>query len=322
MLTFPMHRHWTAVVVLLTAAASLVVVAGLFTEAIGPSQFATSLAQQQLEQHLGWARGQGMAAEQAALEALDRFFANAQAGTPAFAVAALDWGSKLRLVGDYLPGSDGQGHATYLAQLFAQHIFSPEQVEQVVQQLLRDYAAELTAIDSQLLARLQEGFNSASVASSPPMLDPKVFHTTCQTALDEVQHRVAGELGHDVLYLATSTIVGQWASDGILLILERIGVPLGVSGGVLATSTAWSWETFGMGLVAGLAVDAAISYLWDWLADPRGAVAAIVERRLEELKRLLLDGPSGQDGLRQLLHSLGESRNAARQAAILITPSQ
>ncbi|MBS0209285.1 MAG: hypothetical protein JSS27_10045 [Planctomycetes bacterium] len=259
--------------------------------------------------HLAWAATESERAVDEHLLALDRFFADAQRNTPAFAHEALGWGSKWRLVADYVPFTRGGRHEAFIRGKFEATVFKPEQVETAVRQVVDSYLRELKSIESTMLVRIRTD------AADFPLAYP--VSTFDRQRLDEIYAQaIAQAIGHARRDAASgaslevmSIIVGE--------VLAQVAVELGVSAGVLGTGAALSWETFGIGLVVGIIVDAVISWVWDWYADPRGELAAKVNAKLDEVRRLIVDGSDQVQGLRSRLKQLAAERAGVREAAVL-----
>jgi hypothetical protein len=96
-----------------------------------------------------------------------------------------------------------------------------------------------------------------------------------------------------------------------------VAVRLGVSAGILGTGAASGWATLGIGVVVGLIVDQIVSWVWDWWADPRGNLAAELDKKLDEINRLIVDGSADVQGLRDRLKQFARERAAARRIAVL-----
>jgi hypothetical protein len=273
-------------------------------------------AARRIEPHLAWADEQNTQAIEDALATLDAFFDQARQGVPAFAESALSLSSKCRLMVDYLPGTSGDRHAEYLTAEFGRTIFTPEQLQQALERVVQHYMTELRSVESQMLLGMQVDLADLPPESLPPLLAPAGLEEHFQAALLEVQGAVSRELGGDVVCLTASTIGTSLATDLALMVLEQVGVRLGVSGGILTAGVDSGVATLGVGVVVGFIVDWVVGAVWDWFSDPRGQLQELLDRQLTRLQRLLIDGEGPEDGLRTKLQVLNQGRAVLRRATV------
>ena len=64
-------------------------------------------------------------------------------------------------------------------------------------------------------------------------------------------------------------------------------------------------------------MDQIIAQVWDWTYDPRGKLVALVKAKIDEVRKLVLDGDAGQPGLRAELRRYADRRAIARREAVL-----
>ena len=259
--------------------------------------------------HLGAASEQSAACVGAHLPRLDRFFMEAKRRTPDFAADALSIGSKWRLLVDGLPFTNGDRHQRFLRSKFEEHLFAPETLEKLVRQTVERFLQDLEAIDNDMLVKLQLDLQELPSVLKIQTLDKASLQAAFRKSLEEVGERVAGKLRDDVAVELVSLVVGE--------VLAQAAVRLGVSAGILGSGAAYGWVTFGAGIVLGLVVDQLISWAWDWWADPRGEVAALLNDRLDEIHRLIVEGEGPNKGLRQRLEELTQARSQVRSQAIM-----
>lgn len=259
--------------------------------------------------HLAWAAEECDRVVEEHLKALDAFFADSQRNTPAFAAQALSWGSKWRLIADYVPYTKGGRHETFIRQKFEQHVFKPAELEEAVSQVVAGYLQHVNSIEGRMLVRIR-----ADVAEFPSAyLISRVNPTGLQAAYDEALARAmraaSANLRADVATELVSIITGE--------VLAQVAVRLGVSAGILGSGAASTWATFGIGLVVGVIVDQIVSWVWDWYADPKGNLARQLDQKLDEINRMIVDGTEGVTGLRTRLHEFAGQRAALRRQAVL-----
>lgn len=259
--------------------------------------------------HLEWAEQECDRVLDEHLRAIARFFADAKAGTPTFAGEALSFGSKMRLVADYVPFTRGGRHEGFIRRKFEEHVFKSDDLGTAVKQVVSGYLKQIESIESLALVRIRADIADLTDPNALPQFDQKEWKAEYDKALKRAISATSSELSWDVATELVSVVTGE--------VLAQVAVQLGVSAGLLGAGGASSWATFGVGLVVGLIVDQAVSWVWDWYADPRGNLAADLSKKLDEMQSLIVDGSEGVQGLRQRLHELSRQRATLRRSAIL-----
>ena len=249
------------------------------------------------------------------VKVLDAFFADSKKNTRAFAEEALSWGSKWRLVADKVPFTSGGRHEKYIRERFEVHVFKPSDLETAVKQIVTSYLTHVRSIENKMLVDLR-----TDVAEFPSdyllaQIDEQKVTATYEAALAKAIDATGSGLRDDLATELVSIIAGE--------LLAQVAVRLGVSAGILGTGAASGWATFGVGVVVGLIVDQIVSWVWDWWADPKGSLAADLDKKLDEIHRLIVDGADGDDqakavqGLRSRLKQSALERTTIRQQAVL-----
>lgn len=259
--------------------------------------------------HLGKAEQAAERAIEEHVKSLDTFFADSKKRTHTFAGEALSWSSKWRLVADYVPFTDGDRHQKYIRSKFEEHIFKADQLEEAVKQVVRSYLAHIRSIESKMLVDLRADVSDFPSAYPLAQLDDKRIQESYDQALSRAIAATGGDLRADIAMQLVSTIAGE--------VLTQVAVRLGVSAGILGTGAASGWATFGIGVVVGLIVDQFVSWIWDWWADPKGNLAAELDKKLDEMNRLIVDGSTDVQGLRDRLKQFARQRAVIRRAAVL-----
>jgi len=67
-----------------------------------------------------------------------------------------------------------------------------------------------------------------------------------------------------------------------------------------------------------LIVDQIVAYIWEWYSNPTEDLSEEVDRKLDEMQRLVVDGPNGTDGLRGQLRKHARDRAEWRRQAVLL----
>jgi hypothetical protein len=243
------------------------------------------------------------------VKALDTFFADAKKGTRTFAEEALSWSSKWRLAAGYMPFTDGDRHQKFIRSKFEEHVFKADQLEEAVKQVVRSYLAHIRSIESRMLVDLRADVSDFPNTYPLAQLDNKQLQENYDLVLSRAIAATGGDLRADIATQLVSIIAGE--------VLTQVAVRLGVSAGILGTGAASAWVTFGIGVVVGLIVDQIVSWVWDWWADPRGNLAVELDKKLDEMNRLIVDGSADVKGLRARLKEFAQERSAMRKTAVL-----
>jgi hypothetical protein len=267
-------------------------------------------ALQRAQAGLDWADAQTRSSADEHLRAIDRFFDEVKGRTPRFAEQILGWSSKWRLVSDKLPFTRTDRHARFLDKTFRDELFSPEQLTDAIDGVIRDYTDAVAGIENRMLVRIRADVGDLEPAALPPAFADE---TKLRAAFDEAMHaaldRTRADLRADVTREAVSLVAGE--------VLTMVAVRLGVSGGILAAGAGSSWATFGVGLVVAVIVDQIVTWVWEWWRDPQGDVTRTMNTKLDEIRRLIVEGDgAAAPGLRQRLDELATRRDTVRRAAM------
>uniref|UniRef100_A0A7C4LJJ9 Uncharacterized protein n=1 Tax=Schlesneria paludicola TaxID=360056 RepID=A0A7C4LJJ9_9PLAN len=243
------------------------------------------------------------------LQALDNFFADSKKNTPAFVEQALSWRSKGKFLADCVPFTSGTRHSEFLRQQFEEHVFSAKQLEDELQQIVRSYLDHVRSIESEMLVDLRADVSEFPTFYPLAALNYEQLQERYDQALSHAIAASGGALQEDIAGQVVAIIVGEL----VTVLITKFGT----SAAILGTGAASSWTTLGIGLVVGLIVDAIVSKLWDWWADPKGTLAAEIDRQLDEMNRLIVDGAADVKGLRQRLKEFAQERAVHRKTAVL-----
>lgn len=259
-----------------------------------------------VERHLGWATQQGNAGVPGGVVPIREFFAAARENTGLFAEEVLGFNSKWTMVSDFLSGN--QEHAEYLDERFRARLFTPEELEEIVDVAVAGYARYLEDVDAQLLVRLQ-----ADLAELPPAefsgewdraALERIVSEALETSRSAVEADFQGMVGREIV----SLVVGE--------ILTAAGVELATSAGILTAGAGSGTMTFGMGLLIGIGTDFLVSEVYNEIYDPVGNLSRRLDSQLIELEQLMLQGNGETPGLEAYLQEYAARRSAARYQAI------
>lgn len=251
--------------------------------------------------HIEKADADCLASIDPSLQSLQAFFDEAKGKADAFADDVLGWYSKYTLI-------RGQ-HEKFLAETFRKHFFGPDELKQAITNAAQAYVADLEAIDNRMLVDIRMDIadlpDGASLQAMPvPDLKDR-YRLLCS--------RIAGITGADA-----AVDIGRVATDMIVTsVVAMMAAGMGTSAVVLGGGAASGWWTFGIGLVVGVIVDQIIGAVWNWTYDPHGKLVAMMNKKIDEVRSLVLDGHDGNPGLREELRRYANKRAIVRREAVL-----
>lgn len=263
--------------------------------------------------HLVWAANRCLAETSGPIEQIQALFREARANSRAFAENALGWDSKLTIVSDFFQQTDE--HSAFLRRKFEQLVISEAALLSALEQGITQYQHATASIEGQMLVRLRA---DASDFSSSPLVsaaDVMALQTLFQQALAKSGSAAGFDLQAAVGRELASYILGEIAA--------QVGVPLGVSSGILSAGAATGWTNFGISLVLGLAIDQMVTAGYDAVLDPKGKLAEEINAVLDEMEELIIEGTDLQPGLRSRLQNYARERSSMRETAVLrlLTPA-
>lgn len=265
--------------------------------------------------HLEWAQRECGLRLYQELTPIEDFFRDAKKHAPEFSKVALSWSSKWRLMADYVPGTKGGRHEKYLRAEFEKLLFTPAQLEQVITRSIRGYQLQIEGIENEMLVRIRAG-----AREFPDDYKLAAFSKDeLQANYEQAIGRVIAKSQRDFARSASGEVVSLIAGE----VLTQVAVRLGISAGILGTGAAASPYTLGLGIVVGVIVDQLVSWVWEWAADPKAELTGELNKKFDEIRGLILDGPpadkDGQQepGLRARLRTYSEQRGELRRAAVL-----
>lgn len=259
--------------------------------------------------HLQWAEKECDRIVDEHLLVLAGFFSDSKKNTRLFTDEALSWGSKWRLIADKVPYTRGGRHEEFIRGEFEETILKPRQIETAVQQVIRGYIKEVESIESQMLVRIQADVADFPVEYPVGAFDNDRLKETYDSAIRQAINATQDDAAAGASLEVVSLIVGE--------VLTQVAVEFGVSAGILGAGAVLSWETFGIGIVVGVIVDAIVSWVWNWYADPKGELAVKINRKLDDMHNLIVDGSKNVTGLRARLRELARKRARVRETAVL-----
>jgi hypothetical protein len=241
----------------------------------------------------------------AAIAPIDRLFDRARQNTPALAESVLGWAGRWRLVADQVPYAGSGRHEAFLRDEFHRLMLSTDALEAEVRQAVESDLQAEHDIEDRLLVRLRQDLPDLPA----PEIGPAIKARAVQAHLDEA---LVETTGHAVAALREAVVreMVVWVTSEILARqAARLALP--------ASLTASGTVSFGLGLGAGLAVDQALAWTWDRWSDPTGRLVPMLNTRLEDLRRQVIEGTTQAPGLKPRLMSVARERAERRRAVIL-----
>lgn len=239
------------------------------------------------------------------VDALDKFFVDAKKNTRGFAEYALGWGSKRRLIQDILPWTSGEAHKKFIGEKFQELVFKPSDLEDAVKKVVKSYLSHVRSIESKLLVDLRTDTSDFPSAYLLSQLDDKKLQESYDAALTKAADATGNRLQEEIVQEIVSTISGA--------VIAQVAVRLGTQAGILGAGAATSPYTLGASVIVAVIV----SYIWDWWSDPEGKLVAEMDKKLDEMSRLIMDGSTDVTGLRDRLREFARERTSTRQRAVI-----
>lgn len=245
---------------------------------------------------------------------LQVFFGQAKVNARKFAGEAVGWGTKWRLMADYVPYTRGDRHEEYIKAKFNEMIFSDEQLAKAVEDTIAHFFRLLESIDSKMLVDIRADLPDIVSNSALHTMDEQLLLETYRDMIEKIQRLSMGKNSGEIRAATVSLVAGE--------VLAMIAVRLSVTSGVLGTGAATSYTTLGTSLIVMLIIDYVIMKIWDWYADPKGKLVAEIEEGIDNIQTLLLDGAPATDsaeavsGLRERLTEYARQRHSHREATL------
>ena len=281
------------------------------------SQHQASLQDEIIRKYEQQARKRCQTALRQQLAAIPEFFENAKQGCPDFADYALGWGSTRRYLQDLIPFGDCEKHKRFLEEKFAECIFKEEDVERVVEQVVKGYLQEVQQIENQMLLELRadlEDIDPSWAKLEVRQLQEeynKHLEKVCKQATTKLLYHDAQKAAQMTASLAAGKYLDKHAGKYLdkyagkyldKYILQEILRRLGIRAGAVVSGTV----TFGIGIIIGIIID----QILDSIFDHKGTLVKELRGKLDELKMKIFEK------VKHELENFTEEREAVRQAAL------
>jgi len=197
------------------------------------------------------------------------FIESRKPGAKPFSKDIVSFYGKWRVVKKYLPFTKSDGHKKYVIQKFDKHIFTKKQLAAAVRRTVEGSVKDLESIENELAVAVRQEILGQSLAPDEVPIAAEEF--------EKAMARLVAASQWDAAKSAGSLVVSEVAAQVAAQVLVR----LGVSAGILGTSAAASWWTFGSALVIGFVVDV----IWEWIDDPAGDIEREMVKALDKLSK-------------------------------------
>lgn len=248
----------------------------------------------QIQPRLDAADAASRAAVDEQLAGIDDFFRVTDAGVKPFSEAVLSLRGKWEYAKSKLPTAEDDQHLRFLSGKFEEYIFKFDDLKVLIERAIGGYVSRVQGIEGGLLVDVRADLSEGELAAAglPKFLaSDAAFRAAFQQALETAAAGVASDFRTGVSREVVSFVAGEIAAQIAVRTAAAVAARLGVSAGVLGTGAASSWGTFGLGLVAAVVVDVAISKVAKWAGyDPVARVSEKVQATLAQVRSLLVDG--------------------------------
>jgi|GEM_PF-1554528 len=253
------------------------------------------------------------------LKPLSEVFAKGRKGAKRFAEEALSWRGKWEAVKG-LVGTD-ESHRRYLAELFARHVFSSDELRKALESAIRAYLDDIEGYEAELLVRLR-----ADLADTGRGDESLPAHLRGDEPFREEYRKLAAGVVSE-LRLDLGVSVGRelgvmLASDLAAQIALQAATDMGVSAGVLGTGAASSVATLGVGMIVAILLDYVLDEIFKRAGyDPAAKIEALVIEAINKLEASLLHDAGTfsfhkKGALRERLEQLHTARSTLRRETI------
>jgi len=268
------------------------------------------LAVEQAKEHLRLAEQRAEHAVDEIIRDFARFFEDPKANCRAFAGEALSGWSKIYYFIDWVPLTQGGRHEAFIREASERHFFSVAKLQQEVERAIRQYLERVQGFENRMWVDLRVDTEGIGLAHALTIIDLKEVQTRYEEAFAHTKAATGSRAAADITSEVAASMSGMIVAQAGTQLLARSGIIAGVG-------AASAWSTLGIGVILSLIFDQILSAIYDALADPQGALAAAVEKKLDEIKDLIVDGSDELVGLRARLREIAQERARLRSTVVL-----
>jgi hypothetical protein len=212
-----------------------------------------------------FAEAQKLTAARAA--AFAGFLREKKSGAKPFATAVTSWYGTWRVVKPWLPGADDDGHRHYVEGLFAEHLFTRDELAGRLKSTIEDAVRDLEGVQNRLAVALRQEISGSEVAT----IDTAGVEAEFRTQLDRIIAGAQWDAQKDVGALLAGEVVANVAA--------QVFLRLGVNAGILGAGAANSWWSAGVSILVSIIVNVA----WEWYDDPTGDIEQEINGAIDRL---------------------------------------
>ena len=276
-----------------------------------------------VRQHLGEADAKSKAAIDARLRPLTALFAKARKGAKPFAEEALSWQGKWALVKGLV--DDGEYHRCYLSEVFARHVFSPDDLHAVMESAVRAYLDDVEGFESEMLLRLRADLENLAEGGEPVRVlrqGDAEFRREYRTMSELVVRELRADLGVTVGREVGMLVVTEIATQTAIQAGKAAAAEMGVAATLLGSGAASMVATLGVGIVISIVIDYLVDAIFKELGyDPAGKIEATVCESIDKLEAALMRDPglmfwNDKGSLRMEMEKLHGVRSKLRRETI------
>jgi hypothetical protein len=228
------------------------------------------------------------------LAGLDDFFREHRDGVRPFAEAVLSLSGKWNYAKSKLPTAEDDAHLKFLDERFEKFVFSRDELRITIESVVAGYLSRLDGLEGQLLVEVRADLSEKAFAvPGAPRFDVSndELRSRFARSLTVVSSDVARDVGVGVSLTTASVVGGEVAAVIAVRVATAVATRLGVSAGILGVGATSGWATFGIGLVAAVAVDFVIDKAARAAGyDPIETIAGRVKKVLDDVRTMLVDG--------------------------------
>jgi hypothetical protein len=228
--------------------------------------------------------------------------------TPDFASVALGFGSKWRLMVDYVPFTKGDRNETFLKEEFENRVLRGADLEHELTQAIESFLREMRSLEGEMLVAIRADIEDFPEIDASTWTDEELLREKFEGAIQAAMLSSDKDFHSAIGSQLVSLIAGE--------VLTQVAVRMGVSGGILGAGAASGWATFGIGIVVGVIIDQIVSKVWSYMRDPERDMVVQIQKQLDTLQRLICDGDEDTMGLKQQFAKVENERSELRQQAL------
>jgi hypothetical protein len=259
------------------------------------------------------------------IKPLTQLFAKGRKGAPAFAKESLSWSGKWALVKGLVAKDT---HREFLAEAFARHVISPDELRGAIEGVCRAYADDLEGFESEMLVLLRADLADPDRPAEELSLHLRSnegfkveYRKLSERLIGETRSDLAVSVGREVVVL----VAAEAGSRAALQAARAAATEMGAHAGILGAGASSTVATLGIGLVIGFIIDALLDELFKMAGyDAEAKIAEEVIESIDRLEASLVRDPgvwrhlgiSKKGALRVELEKLHESRSKLRRDAV------